>query len=223
MFRGLFTIAAAPADRPGLVVQLAARVAERTRVLAEVNESLKQEIAQRKKAEAALIQAQKMEAVGQLAGGVAHDFNNLLQIIVGNIETLQRKLPTDLQRLRRAADHAMAGARRATNLTQHLLAFSRKARFEVARGGGVGFDALERERCDVEIAQQVVAQPIVLQAGGLQIGTQLGVVGAAEVFGGLEFEDDGAVGLEPGLQQPQALHRRCPWHPATRDPQPFRP
>jgi PAS domain S-box-containing protein len=77
-------------------------------------------------AQEALRQAQKMEAVGQLTGGLAHDFNNLLQIIVGNIETLQRKLPTDLQRLRRAADHAMAGARRATNLTQHLLAFSRK-------------------------------------------------------------------------------------------------
>lgn len=77
-------------------------------------------------AQEALRQAQKMEAVGQLTGGLAHDFNNLLQVIVGNIETLQRKLPMNLDRLRRAADHAMAGARRATNLTQHLLAFSRK-------------------------------------------------------------------------------------------------
>ena len=77
-------------------------------------------------AQEALRQAQKMEAVGQLTGGLAHDFNNLLQIVVGNIETLQRKLPPNLERLRRAADHAMAGAERATNLTQHLLAFSRK-------------------------------------------------------------------------------------------------
>jgi PAS domain S-box-containing protein len=74
----------------------------------------------------ALRQAQKMEAVGQLTGGVAHDFNNLLQIVVGNLETLQSRLPEDLPRLRRAADHAMAGARRAANLTQHLLAFSRR-------------------------------------------------------------------------------------------------
>ena len=74
----------------------------------------------------ALRQAQKMEAVGQLTGGVAHDFNNLLQIVVGNLETLQSRLPENLPRLRRAADHAMAGARRATNLTQHLLAFSRR-------------------------------------------------------------------------------------------------
>ncbi|MET0533375.1 MAG: response regulator [Steroidobacter sp.] len=77
-------------------------------------------------AQEALRQAQKMEAVGQLTGGLAHDFNNLLQVVVGNIETLQRKLPPNMERLRRAADHAMAGAQRATNLTQHLLAFSRK-------------------------------------------------------------------------------------------------
>jgi PAS domain S-box-containing protein len=81
---------------------------------------------QLEQAQEALRQAQKMEAVGQLTGGLAHDFNNLLQIVVGNIETLQRKLPTNFERLRRAADHAMAGAQRATNLTQHLLAFSRK-------------------------------------------------------------------------------------------------
>lgn len=82
--------------------------------------------AQLEEAQEALRQAQKMEAVGQLTGGLAHDFNNLLQIVVGNIETLQRKLPANMDRLRRAADHAMAGAERATNLTQHLLAFSRK-------------------------------------------------------------------------------------------------
>jgi PAS domain S-box-containing protein len=82
--------------------------------------------AQLGEAQEALRQAQKMEAVGQLTGGLAHDFNNLLQVVVGNIETLQRKLPPSLERLRRAADHAMAGAQRATNLTQHLLAFSRK-------------------------------------------------------------------------------------------------
>jgi len=74
----------------------------------------------------ALRHAQKMEAVGQLTGGVAHDFNNLLQVVVGNLETLQRRLPDNLGRLKRAADNAMAGAQRAANLTQHLLAFSRR-------------------------------------------------------------------------------------------------
>ncbi len=77
-------------------------------------------------AQDALRQSQKMEALGQLTGGVAHDFNNLLQIVVGNLETLQRRMPENLPRLRRAADHAMAGAQRAAHLTQHLLAFSRR-------------------------------------------------------------------------------------------------
>jgi CheY-like chemotaxis protein len=67
-----------------------------------------------------------MEAVGQLTGGVAHDFNNLLQVIIGNLETLQRNLPTDSPRLQRAMRHAMNGAQRAAALTQRLLAFSRR-------------------------------------------------------------------------------------------------
>ncbi len=76
--------------------------------------------------EAQLRQAQKMETVGQLTGGIAHDFNNLLQIVTGNLETLQRMMPADAPRLRRAADNAMAGAQRAATLTQRLLAFSRR-------------------------------------------------------------------------------------------------
>ena len=79
-----------------------------------------------REAEEALRQAQKMETVGQLTGGVAHDFNNLLQIVTGNLEILQRNLPEDSPRLRRAAENAMIGARRATVLTQRLLAFSRR-------------------------------------------------------------------------------------------------
>ncbi|MFL1876930.1 ATP-binding protein [Hansschlegelia beijingensis] len=79
-----------------------------------------------REAEETLRQAQKMETVGQLTGGVAHDFNNLLQIISGNLEVLQRNLPEDAPRLRRAAENAMTGARRAAQLTQRLLAFSRR-------------------------------------------------------------------------------------------------
>jgi PAS domain S-box-containing protein len=76
--------------------------------------------------EAQLRQAQKMEAVGQLTGGIAHDFNNLLQIVTGNLETLQRMMPDEAPRLRRVADNAMSGAKRAAILTQRLLAFSRR-------------------------------------------------------------------------------------------------
>ncbi|APL94940.1 PAS domain S-box protein [Sphingobium indicum] len=77
-------------------------------------------------AEEALRQAQRMETLGQLTGGVAHDFNNLLQIVTGNLELLQRGLHEDQARLRRAADNAMAGAERAALLTQRLLAFARR-------------------------------------------------------------------------------------------------
>ena len=95
-----------------------------------MNETLEErvalEVSERMKAEEALRQAQKMEAVGQLTGGIAHDFNNLLTIVIGNIELLQRRLPEEAGRLRRAADHAMQGARRAATLTQRLLAFSRR-------------------------------------------------------------------------------------------------
>ncbi len=73
-----------------------------------------------------LRQAQKMEAVGQLTGGIAHDFNNLLQVVIGNLEILQRNLPEDSARLRRSAENAMNGARRAAGLTARLLAFSRR-------------------------------------------------------------------------------------------------
>jgi signal transduction histidine kinase/CheY-like chemotaxis protein len=98
--------------------------------LQELNQTLEQrvaaEVAERMKAEAALRQAQKMEAIGQLTGGVAHDFNNLLTIVVGNIEILLRHLPSDAARLRRAADNALQGARRAAALTHRLLAFARQ-------------------------------------------------------------------------------------------------
>ena len=82
--------------------------------------------AELERAQEALRQSQKMETVGQLTGGVAHDFNNLLQIVTGNLETLQRNLPADMPRLRRAAENAQTGAKRAATLTQRLLAFSRR-------------------------------------------------------------------------------------------------
>ena len=78
-----------------------------------------------------LRQAQKMETIGQLTGGVAHDFNNLLTVVVGNLENVQRNAASlegrrPGPRIRRAADNAMRGAQRAAALTQRLLAFSRR-------------------------------------------------------------------------------------------------
>ena len=87
------------------------------------------DLTERRAADERARQAQKMEGIGQITGGVAHDFNNLLTIIVGNLETLQRNLDNRTpghDRLRRSADNAMRGARRAELLTQRLLAFSRQ-------------------------------------------------------------------------------------------------
>src|ERR1700722_3821262 len=87
------------------------------------------DLTERRAADERARQAQKMEGIGQLTGGVAHDFNNLLTIIIGNLETLQRNLdsvPPPVERLKRSASNAMRGSRRAESLTQRLLAFSRQ-------------------------------------------------------------------------------------------------
>lgn len=98
---------------------LEARVAERTR-------ALEAEIRRREEAHAALIQAQRMEAFGQLTGGVAHDFNNLLTIVTGNLELLGGQLDSERQAvlLKRATDAADMGAA----LTKRLLTFARRRR-----------------------------------------------------------------------------------------------
>jgi signal transduction histidine kinase len=103
--------------------------------LRQVNETLEhrvaEEMAQRARAEESLRQAQKMEAIGHLTGGVAHDFNNLLTVIGGGVETLQRILATaqlggDDARVKRALGMIAQGADRAATLTHRLLAFARR-------------------------------------------------------------------------------------------------
>jgi signal transduction histidine kinase len=84
------------------------------------------DITQRKAVEDQLRQAQKMEAVGQLTGGVAHDFNNLLTVIMGNLEYLERILPS-AQPTERIISAALRAASRAAILTQRLLVFSRRS------------------------------------------------------------------------------------------------
>jgi two-component system NtrC family sensor kinase len=87
-------------------------------------EDMYAEAARRVVAEERLRQSQKMEAVGQLTGGVAHDFNNLLTVIIGNLEiALRKSVDTPLERTLR---NALAGGKRAAQLTKRLLAFSRR-------------------------------------------------------------------------------------------------
>jgi PAS domain S-box-containing protein len=83
------------------------------------------EMTERRRAEEQLRQAQKMETIGQLTGGVAHDFNNLLAAIQGNLELLRKRLPNDPQ-IRRFIDGALQGTQRGASLTSRLLAFARR-------------------------------------------------------------------------------------------------
>jgi len=83
------------------------------------------DITERKQTEAALYKAQRMEAIGQLTGGVSHDFNNLLTVIVGGLDMIIRR-PEQPQRVSHLAQAAMTAARRGEQLTQQLLAYSRR-------------------------------------------------------------------------------------------------
>src|SRR5262245_11555273 len=92
--------------------------------LTRTTQALQEEIEKRKRAEASLLQAQRLEAVGQLTGGIAHDFNNLLTIISGNLDLADRR--DDLKSIRRLLRSIRYASERATSLTRQLLAFSRR-------------------------------------------------------------------------------------------------
>ncbi len=91
------------------------------RVIAEIDE--------RRQAEAKLAQAQKMETVGKLTGGVAHDFNNLLQVVAGNLQLLAKDIAGN-ERAERRVTNAMAGVSRGAKLASQLLAFGRRQALE---------------------------------------------------------------------------------------------
>lgn len=106
------------------------RVEERTRALEQAHAIVLDEVSQRERAEEQLRQSQKMEAIGQLTGGVAHDFNNLLMAVLGNLELLRKRFADD-EKATRLVDGAMQGAKRGASLTQRLLAFSRRQDLKV--------------------------------------------------------------------------------------------
>jgi PAS domain S-box-containing protein len=97
--------------------------------LKRINELLEERVgealAEKAKAEADLMHAQRMEAVGRLTGGVAHDFNNLLTVVIGALDMILRS-PDDAKRRKKLGEAALAAARRGEGLTHQLLAFSRR-------------------------------------------------------------------------------------------------
>ena len=119
-----------------LNAELERRVAERTAALEksaqqlhELNEELERRIdertRERESALAQLFEAQKLDTIGQLTGGVAHDFNNLLMAVLGSLELVKKRLPNDPKTLR-LLNNAVQGAERGAALTQRLLAFARR-------------------------------------------------------------------------------------------------
>jgi PAS domain S-box-containing protein len=157
---------------------------------------------------AALAQAQKMEAVGQLTGGVAHDFNNLLTVITNSLDLLERRVRSDAQ-TRRIIDSAQRAAERGARLTEQLLAFSRRQplRPEIHSINALieGFEAVLRRACPEPIELEMTLAPLPLAAnidsaqfetallnlivnardampngGSLQISTRLKTIAAAK-------------------------------------------
>jgi len=116
----LFAVGALPVAALFLTATLALRNA---RTALQTMESLEKEIETRHRAEEALLQAQKLEALGRLTGGVAHDFNNALMVVSNNLHLIRRTAPGVATK---QVDSIARAVKSATNLTRQLLAFSRR-------------------------------------------------------------------------------------------------
>jgi PAS domain S-box-containing protein len=136
--------------------------------------AVKRDVTEQLKLEAQLIQAQKMDAVGQLAGGIAHDFNNVLCIALGNIHLMQRRSPSP--RYSQMLDDAQFALERASRLVKQLLTFSRKGNVEthavalekVLQGSHGMLSRLLGEHIHLDF-QCDAAQPLVLVGNGPQL------------------------------------------------------
>ena len=121
------------------------------------------DVTERRRLEQQLHQSQKMDAVGQLTGGVAHDFNNLLTLVMGGLDIIGRQMtnlpdPLALTRIERGRDMAMQGVKRAVALTTRLLAFSRQLPLTPQ---AVDANKLVSEVC--ELLRRTLGETIVLE------------------------------------------------------------
>ena len=126
--RYLGEISDARTDIEQLNGQLEARIADRTRELANANDRLMKEISERERAQAVLTQGQKMEAIGRLTGGIAHDFNNLLHVVNMNLELVS--MYAKEEKVKPVVERAKSAARRGAKLTNQLLSFARNQPLE---------------------------------------------------------------------------------------------
>jgi signal transduction histidine kinase/CheY-like chemotaxis protein len=108
---------------------LEARIDERTRALAQANDRLMNEVIERERVQLAMVQFQKMEAVGRLTGGIAHDFNNLLNVVQGSMDLILLLSKDEVARQR--AEIARRACQRGGKLTSQLLAFARNQNLDL--------------------------------------------------------------------------------------------
>jgi signal transduction histidine kinase len=130
-----------------LTATLEHRVQERTSALTA-------EVAARERAQEQLLQSQKMEAIGQLTGGVAHDFNNLLMAVMGNLELLKKRFRDD-PRAQHLIAGALEGARRGAALTRRMLAFARQQELKTTSADLVSLVAGMQELLDRTLGPQI--------------------------------------------------------------------
>ena len=173
--RRQYEVRAHLAERERAARGLEALVAERTQELEAANLALRTQIAERERVEESLRHAQKMEAIGQLTGGVAHDFNNLLMVISGGLDMLGRQRDSARQKLLMDAMRQAAG--RGAALTRQLLAFSRRQALtsepvDLARLIGGMRELLDRSlRGDVHVALDFADDlwPVEVDPGELEL------------------------------------------------------
>ncbi|MFC5461133.1 response regulator [Massilia niabensis] len=108
---------------------LEARIEERTRALAQANDRVMNEVIERERVQQAMVQLQKMEAIGRLTGGIAHDFNNLLNVVQGSMDLILLMSKDEVARGR--AEVARRACQRGAKLTSQLLAFSRNQNLDL--------------------------------------------------------------------------------------------
>jgi len=165
------------------------RVRQRTAELEHAHRTVLGEIEQRERAEEQLRQAQKMETIGQITGGVAHDFNNLLMAVIANLDLLRKHLADD-PKMSRLINGAMQGARRGATLTQRLLAFARrqdlhveaKSLVDVVRGMS---ELLERSvGSQIELTVDLPGQvpPVLIDANQIELALLNLVVNARDAM-----------------------------------------
>jgi signal transduction histidine kinase len=207
----------------GVRIRLQIALDQERRSLGQANERLLAEMAQRQIAEATLHQVQKMEAIGHLTGGIAHDFNNLLQVMIGNLDLIQRAAADD-PRIVKYAVAAEQAALRGSELTSGLLAFARRQTLQAVP---VNINALLREfepilmrtlgamiRFDITLAPELprcVADPAHFQSavlnlvinardampdgGVLSLSTRVGTLCAEDLAGNADASPGAFVGV----------------------------